>query len=214
MNLHNMAPADLPFSPAADRNKEAILQVLRSLLPPQSSVLEIASGTGQHAQHFAGACPGWVWQPTEADASMLPLIDTRCRDLGGLANVRPAAKLDVQQTPWPLGLDSADALRFDAVYCANLLHISPWSTCPALMQGAAVCLRPNGLLLLYGPFRREGVPTAPSNEAFDLDLKARNAEWGLRWLAAVEREAIAAGLRLRDVITMPANNLLVVFQRV
>lgn len=196
--------ADLPFSPAAERNKEPILQALRQRLPAAVSVLEIASGTGQHAQHFAGACPGWTWQPTDAaDAAALQAIDQRCRDL---PNVLPAVRLDVLTPPWPL-----ERARYGAAYCANMLHISPWPTCPALMTGAAAHLTSGGLLLLYGPFRIDGEPTAPSNEAFDADLKARNPQWGLRSLSAVEREAAAHGLALHEVVTLPANNRLVVF---
>lgn len=199
-----MTPVDLPFSPAADRNKAPILQELRRLLPSALNVLEIASGTGQHAQHFASACPGWVWQPTDAtEAAALHAIDTRCR---GLANVQPALRLNVLQPHWPLG-----RAPYGAIYCANLLHIAPWPTCPALLQGAARHLSINGLVLIYGPFRIDGVATAPSNEAFDADLKARNPEWGLRSLAAVEREAAAAGLVLRQVLALPANNLLLAF---
>ena len=192
----------LPFSPAAERNKAPILQVLQPRLPVAVSVLEIASGTGQHAQHFAQACPGWAWQPSELEAAALPAIDARCR---GLANVRPALALDVMQLPWPLAAD------IGAIYCANMLHIAPWAVCAALMQGAARHLLTGGRLLLYGPYRQHGVATAPSNQAFDADLKARNPEWGLRDLAAVEREAAAVGLALREVVTMPANNLLLVF---
>lgn len=198
--------ADLPFSPAADRNKEPILHALRRRLPPAVSVLEIASGTGQHAQHLASACPGWTWQPTDAaDAAALQAIDQRCR---GLANVLPAVRLDVLTVPWPI-----EGASYGAVYCANMLHISPWSTCPALMRGAASHLTSGGLLLLYGPFRIDGEPTAPSNAAFDADLKSRNAEWGLRPLAAVKHEAAAQGLVLQDVLALPANNLLVSFTR-
>lgn len=196
--------ADLPFSPAAERNKEPILQALRQRLPAAVSVLEIASGTGQHAQHFAGACPGWTWQPTDAaDAAALQAIDQRCRDL---PNVLPAVRLDVLTPPWPL-----ERARYGAAYCANMLHISPWPTCPALMTGAAAHLTSGGLLLLYGPFRIDGEPTAPSNEAFDTDLRARNPQWGLRSLSAVEREAAAHGLALQEVVTLPTNNRLVVF---
>jgi hypothetical protein len=196
--------ADLPFSAAADRNKQPILDALRQLLPPSASVLEISAGAGQHAQHFASACPGWRWQPTDADPSMPPVIDTRCR---GLANVRPALHLDVQRQPWPLGPE-----RHGAVYCANLLHIAPWSTCAALMTGAARCVAADGFVLIYGPFRVDGVATAPSNEAFDADLKARDPRWGLRALAAVEREAAAQGLALQETLALPANNLLLVFR--
>ena len=184
------------------------MQALRRRLPPAVSVLEIASGTGQHAQHFASASPGWTWQPTDAtDAAALQAIDQRCR---GLANVLPAVRLDVGQQPWPLG--SGPHTLYGAVYCANMLHISPWTTCPALMRGAASHLAVGGLLLLYGPFRIDGEPTAPSNEAFDADLKARNPQWGLRSLSAVEREGGAQGLALQEVVALPANNLLVVFR--
>lgn len=200
--------ADLPFSPAAERNQAPILRELQRLLPASTSVLEIASGTGQHARHFAGACPGWTWQPTDFQATALPAIDARCR---GLAHVRPALRLDVTEQPWPLG--PAQGAPYGALYCANMLHISPWATCPALMQGAARHLVAGGLLLLYGPYRVDGVPTAPSNEAFDADLKARNPAWGLRSLAAVEREAVAVGLALQETVAMPTNNLLVVFAK-
>ena len=198
----------LPFSPAADRNKDAILDALGRLLPASVSVLEIATGSGQHAQHFAGARPGWRWQPSEADAALLPAIDARCR---GLANVLPAIRLNVLQPPWPPGPDPA--ARFGAVYCANLLHIAPWSSCPALLQGAAACLGAGGRVLLYGPYRVDGVTTTPGNEAFDADLKARNAAWGLRTLSAVEGEARAAGLVMEEVLALPANNLLLVFRK-
>ena len=206
MSPHDAAPAHLPFSPAADRNKQPILEALQRLLPPTINVLEIASGTGQHAHHFASACPSWVWQPTDAsDSAALHAIDARCR---GLANVLPAVRLDVLEHPWPVEL-----ARYSAVYCANMLHIAPWPTCAALMKGAAKRLTHGGLVLIYGPFRVDGVPTASSNEAFDADLKARNPEWGLRLLSAVEREAAALGLVLQHVIDMPANNLLLVFGR-
>jgi SAM-dependent methyltransferase len=195
--------ADLPFSPAADRNKAPILAALQRLLPASARVLEIASGTGQHAQHFASVCSRWVWQPTDADATMLPAINARC---DGLTNVLPALRLDVAQTPWPLMPQ-----QVDAVYCANLLHISPWPACAALMTGAATQLVAGGCLLLYGPYRQHGVPTAPGNEAFDADLKSRNAEWGLRSVSSVQRAAAAVGSALREVLVMPSNNLLLVF---
>jgi cyclopropane fatty-acyl-phospholipid synthase-like methyltransferase len=198
-----MSPADLPFSAAADRNKAPVLEQLQRLLPPTARVLEIASGTGQHAQHFAQAQPGWVWQPTDTTDDARHAIDARC---AGLSNVQPAVRLDVLEAAWPSG-------PYDAIYCANMLHISPWATCPALMRGAAAHLAPGGLLLLYGPYRVDGTPTAPSNEAFDADLKARNPAWGLRALSDVEREAASVGLVLQEVVTMPANNLLLVLRR-
>jgi SAM-dependent methyltransferase len=197
---------DLPSSPAADRNKAPILEVLRQLLPPSATVLEIASGTGQHAAHFAAAEAGWRWQPTDQDEQMLPAIAARC---AGLANVQAPLRLDVLASPWPVAPGS-----FDAICCANMLHISPWSTCAALMQGASRHLVENGgLLIVYGPFVVEGEPTAPSNLAFDASLRARDPAWGLRRLSEVEAEAHLAGLALKQRFDMPANNLILVFGR-
>ena len=201
-----MSPAaDLPFSAAAERNRAPILQVLQRVLPARARVLEVASGTGQHAQHFAAAGAGWAWQPTDADASMLAAIDARC---AGLPGVAPALQLDVLASAWPL-----EAASLDAIYCANMLHISPWGTCAALMAGAARHLVPGGLLVIYGPFLVDGVPTSPGNTAFDADLRARDARWGLRTLAAVQREALGQGLALQEALPMPANNLTLVLRR-
>lgn len=202
------AAADLPFSPAADRNKAPILEQLERLLPPAAQVLEIASGSGQHAAYFAARQSGWVWQPSEADPRMLAAIDARC---AGLANVRPAIGLDLLHDDPVRG--TAAGAPYAAVYCANLLHISPWATSPALMRVAAALLARGGRLLVYGPFVVEGVPTAASNLAFDADLKARDPRWGLRLLSQVHAEASRAGLVLRERVSMPANNLLVVFER-
>jgi Protein of unknown function (DUF938) len=195
---------ELPFSPAAHRNAAAIFDALSGVLPDTATVLEIASGTGQHAAHFAAARPGWAWQPTDAEQAALPGIAKRC---GALPNVRPVLRLDVL-APWPASLG-----RFDAVYCANMLHISPWATCGALMRGAAAHLVDHGCLLIYGPFVVEGEPTAPSNLAFDADLRARRSDWGLRRLADVVDEARSVGMSLERRIDMPANNLLLVFRR-
>jgi SAM-dependent methyltransferase len=200
-----MAMAAIRHSPAAERNQGPILAALERLLPARGIMLEIASGTGQHAAHFAAALPQWDWQPSDAEATALASIDARC---AGLANVRPALELDVLRAPW----DGVPPV-VDAIFCANLLHISAWPTCAALMQGARRHLAPHGVLMLYGPYRVDGEPTAPSNLAFDADLRARNAGWGLRRLADVTAEADAAGLRLRERIAMPANNLLLVWAR-
>lgn len=193
----------LPFSPAAERNRAPILEVLTRVLPESCRVLEIASGTGQHAQHFAGVRPGWQWQPTDADALSLPAIAARCR---ALPNVARPLHLDVLQ-PWPAALAG-----FDAAYCANMLHISPWPTCAALMSGVAQRLVPKGALVIYGPFIVDGEPTAPSNAAFDASLNARDPEWGLRRLSAVIAEADAVGLRFEQRVAMPANNLMLLFR--
>lgn len=132
------------------------------------------------------------------------VIDSRC---AGITNVLPAVHLDVLRQPWPLPSTS-----FGAIYCANMLHISPWATCAALMQGAAMHLEAKGVLLLYGPYRQADVPTAASNEGFDTSLKAQNPAWGLRDLSDVALEAEVFGMKLEQVIAMPANNLLLMFR--
>lgn len=195
-----------PFSAAAERNKAPILAVLASILPASAKLLEIASGTGQHAAHFAAAHPRWVWQPSDIDPRALHGIDARC---AGLQNVRRAIALDVCAPP------AAGVLGgpFDAVFCANMIHIAPWATCEALMRLAARELAPDGALVLYGPFIEDEVPTAPGNLAFDADLRARDPRWGLRRIAAVDAEAARAGLQRVQRRAMPANNLMLVFRR-
>lgn len=193
-------------SPAAERNRGPILAELLRLLPPQGVALEVASGSGQHAAHFAAALSGWTWQPTDADADAQRSIRAWC---AGLANARDPLPLDVlDDAHW-----AALPEPVDAVFCANMVHISPWATSAALMRGASRLLAPRGLLLLYGPFLVDGEPTAPSNLAFDADLRRRDPRWGLRRLSDVLDEAAHAGLSLRERITMPANNLLLVMQR-
>jgi hypothetical protein len=200
-----LPPSARRSSAAAGRNRAPILAVLERVLPARGVALEIASGSGQHAAHFAAALPAWQWQPSDADGGALASIDAWC---AGLANVRPAIALDVMRAQW----DGAPQ-RVDAIFCANMLHISPWPTCAGLMRGAARHLAAEGLLVVYGPFVVDGVPTVPSNLAFDADLRARNPAWGLRRLADVSSEAEAAGLDLREREAMPANNLLLVFAR-
>jgi len=195
----------MTFSPAADRNKAPILEVLTRVLPGPAAVLEIASGSGQHAEHFAAARPDWDWQPTEADAAALASIAART---AALANVRPPLMLDVLAPRW------SDSLgHFDGLYCANMLHISEWQTCAALMRGAARHLGPGGAIVLYGPYLVDGEPTAAGNVAFDADLRRRNPAWGVRRLADVSAEAERAGMALEQRVDMPANNLLLVFRR-
>lgn len=199
----------LPQSAAADRNKEPILAVLRRILGQRGRALEIASGTGQHAAWFAQGLPGWTWQPTEGDAGLLPVIAARIAQ-AGLPNVLPPMLLDVTAPPWPAP-DAPFAQPFDAVFCANLLHIAPWSACLGLMRGAARHLSPGGLLVTYGPYFEQDVAPAPSNLAFDQSLRERDAAWGIRQLDDVAAQAGAAGLALKQRHAMPANNLLLVF---
>ncbi|MEO7338963.1 MAG: DUF938 domain-containing protein [Caldimonas sp.] len=194
----------MSFSPAADRNKAPILEVLGSLLPANATVLEIAGGTGQHAAHFAAAHPGWSWQPTDAEVEALAPMGER---IAGLVNVRAPLHLDVLAPQWPPLLG-----RFDAMYCANMLHISDWATCPALMRGAATHLRPGGTLVLYGPYEVEGEPLAPGNVSFNADLRRRNPAWGLRRLSRVVDAADRAGLTFERRWNMAANNLLLAFR--
>jgi hypothetical protein len=201
--------SDLPHSPAADRNKDAILAVLRRLLGGRGTALEIASGTGQHVAAFAAALTDWVWQPTDADPAMLAVIAARTRQ-AGLDHVRPPLLLDVTAPEWP-SPDAPFAERFDAILCANMLHIAPWEACGGLMRGAARHLAPAGVLVTYGPYFEDEVATAPSNLAFDQSLRARNPAWGIRRLQDVAAQARRAGLLLRERHPMPANNLLLVF---
>jgi hypothetical protein len=196
-------PRDLPFSPAAERNKDPILAVLETILPSRGSVLEIASGTGQHVCFFAAALPDIRWQPTEPDAASREAMALRVRD-AGLANLAEPLPLDVIAPHW-----AVDA-RYDAILCINMIHISPWAATHALMGGAARHLLPLGQLILYGPYLENGT-AAPSNLDFDASLKRRNPEWGLRELEDVTRVAATHGLHRRQVVRMPANNLTVVF---
>jgi Protein of unknown function (DUF938) len=193
-------------SPAAERNAGPILIELQRLLPAQGTALEIASGTGQHAAHFSAGLPGWQWWPSDPDAGALPSIAAWCQ---GLARVAAPLALDVcQDVPWP-GVPR----QVDAIYCANMLHISPWPTCAGLMRGAAMHLSAAGLLIVYGPFVIDGEPTAPSNRAFDADLRQRDPRWGLRRLSEVLAQAALQGLTLRERVAMPANNQLLVLCR-
>ncbi|MDQ0589663.1 DUF938 domain-containing protein [Variovorax paradoxus] len=205
--------SDLPHSPAAERNKQPILEALTRILGEGGTALEIASGTGQHAAWFAAAMPQWIWQPTDADARMLPALAGRVAE-AALPNLCAPLLLDVMSPRWPSqGPAFAAEEKFDAIYCANMLHIAPWAACAALMQGAARHLLADGLLITYGPYFEEEAAAAPSNLAFDEDLRARNPAWGIRRLEDVVAEASHSGLVLRERHAMPANNLLLVFGR-
>ena len=200
-----------PTSPAAERNKHAILAALQDLLPTSGRLLEIAAGTGQHAVFCAAGLPGWQWQPSDPDPAALQAIAawTAAHPSPGLLH---ALQLDVLVEPWPARLSPAGA-NWDALYCANMLHIAPWACCAALMRGAAGLLAEQGQLILYGPYRVRGEPTSPGNQAFDADLQARNPAWGLRWLHDIVEQAARVGLRLSERRAMPANNQILVFRR-
>lgn len=204
-------PPGLPSSPAAERNRQPILDCLRTLLPTTGSALEIAAGTGQHATWFATGLPGWSWQPTDADIDVLPVIAARVAG-AALSNVRAPLQLDVLAPQWPTA-GAEFRSPFDLIFCANMLHISPWATSPALMRGAARHLSDGGRLITYGPYLEEGVPTSPGNLAFDASLRHSNPAWGIRQVEAIARQARAAGLHLQQRHALPANNLLLVWGR-
>jgi SAM-dependent methyltransferase len=188
-------------APAVARNRAPILDALRPHLPAHGLVLEIASGSGEHTAHFAQALPALTFQPSDPDSEARASIDAWT---GDLANVHPAVTLDAIADRWPVE-------QADAVICINMIHIAPWRATIGLMRGAARLLPPNGTLFLYGPYFREGVASAPGNLAFDRDLRARNAEWGVRDLDAVATLARHHGFSPPHVIEMPANNLSLVF---
>jgi SAM-dependent methyltransferase len=190
-------------SPATQRNRDPILAVLRQVLPGRGLVLEVASGAGEHVVHFAHALPHLTFQPTdrapEALASIAAWADS-------IANIRPPLCLDAASQAWPI--EAADAL-----IAINMVHISPWAATEGLIRGAGRLLPAGGVLYLYGPYLQEGVPTAPSNLAFDASLKARNPAWGLRKVADLAALAEAQGFRGPVIAPMPANNLSLVFSR-
>ncbi|MBW8779482.1 MAG: DUF938 domain-containing protein [Burkholderiales bacterium] len=217
-----MPPADRQSSPAAERNRQPILDVLRRVLPPAGRALDIASGSGQHVSWFARHLSAWHWQPTEYAAASLPSIAAwsvlDAADLaespdaavaaGPLANVAPPVQLDVCAAEWPV------TGAFDAITCINMLHASPPATLPGLMRGAGRHLVPGGQLVTYGPYVLDDEPLAPSNVEFDAWLRReRDPSWGIRRLADVVAHAQDAGLRLRERVAMPANNLMLIFER-
>lgn len=191
--------------PATARNRDAILGVLREVLPEHGRVLEIASGSGEHVAYFAPHFPSLTWQPTDLDPGVLPSIAAHAA-ASGTENIETPIALDVTARPWPVD-DAA------AVLAVNMIHIAPWAACEALIAGAGEILSPDGTLFLYGPYRRDGAHTAPSNESFDRSLRSQNSDWGVRDLEAVGETAEAHGFSLHAVHEMPANNLSVVFRR-
>lgn len=193
--------------PATLRNRDAILAVLRDVVPRQGVLLEIASGSGEHAAFMAPQLAPLVWQPSDYEADNLPSIDAHAGD-SGAGNIRPALRLDVTQQPWPVP-------ACDALLCCNMIHIAPWAAAEGLFGGAAAIMPKAAPLILYGPFKRHGRHTAPSNEKFDADfLKSRNPAWGVRCLdTEVVPLAQQAGFALDRVVEMPANNLTVIFRK-
>jgi hypothetical protein len=193
------------YFPHVARNREPILEVLRRVLPRQGLVLEIASGGGEHAAYFASNLPGLIWQPTDANAEMFESIAAH-RAAAGVANLLAPLHLDVTSQQWPVE-------RADALVCCNMIHIAPWAATEGLIAGAGRTLPRGAPLYLYGPFKVEGRHTAPSNEDFDTSLRARNPLWGVRDLTDVSSLAKRYGFVLAETVSMPANNLSVIFRR-
>jgi SAM-dependent methyltransferase len=192
-------------APAAGRNREPIAAVLTEELPPSGVMLEIASGTGEHAVHFARTFPHLDWQPSDPDPDARESIAT-WREEAGLPNLLPPLELDAADADWPLA-------NADAVLCINMVHISPVAATEGLVAGAAQLLAPGAPLILYGPYFDAEVETAPSNLAFDRDLRSRNPEWGLRPVEWLDGLAQNAGFRRTRRVAMPANNLTLVYRR-
>ncbi len=197
-------PAAL-LSPTVARNRDPILAVLRRHLPAQGTVLEIAAGTGEHAAYFAPQFPHLAWQPTDLDPDALASIEAH-RAATDAPNLRAPIELDVTAPAWPL-------TRADAVISINMIHISPWTAAQGLMTGAARLLPAGGVLYLYGPFKENGEHTAPSNAAFDANLRARDPAWGVRDVGDVRALADSHGFDFVERVAMPANNLSLVFRR-
>lgn len=188
-------------APATERNRDPIAAVLAEELPVSGRVLEIASGTGEHVAFFAGCFPALTWQPSDPDADALASIAAWSE---GRANILPPLEIDAVTGAFPAA---------DAILCVNMVHISPWEATLGLMAGAGQALGPGAPLILYGPYRREGLETAPSNEAFELWLKEKDPRFGLRFVEAVSEAAAGHGLVLARLVEMPANNLMLVYRK-
>lgn len=196
--------ADKRHAPATLRNRDAILAVLLEALPPSGLVLEVASGSGEHAVHFAAALPALDWQPSDPDPAALASIEA-WRGEAGLPNLHAPILLDAA-ADWPID-------RADAILCINMVHISPWAATVGLFTHGARLLRKDAPLILYGPYFQADVAPAPSNVAFDASLRTRDPRWGIRALEDVAVLATAQGFALDRVQAMPANNLTLIFCR-
>jgi SAM-dependent methyltransferase len=193
------------YRPHVPRNRDPILDVLKRVLPQRGVVLEIASGSGEHAAYFAQALPQLTWQPSDPDETALASVAAH-RDAASLANLLPPLHLDVTAASWPLA-------RADAVICCNMIHIAPWAACEGLVAGAARVLPTGGVLYLYGPYKIGGTHTAPSNRDFDVYLRSQNPAWGIRDLDEVTALAGRHTFTPVETVAMPANNLSVIFAR-
>ncbi len=202
------------YAPATERNRQPILDVLQQVLPKSGTVLEIASGTGEHAAFLAPNLTDVRWLPTEQVPELRESIQAWGESVAAGNLILPPLSLNVSDRPWPVEADNFAELPITAIVNINMIHISAWEMCGHLMSGAARVLSAGGVLYLYGPFRQAGQPLVESNQAFDLMLRDRNSKWGIRDLAAVVQLAEEQGFKLARVVEMPANNLSVVFHRV
>jgi SAM-dependent methyltransferase len=193
------------YSPACERNREPIADALRALLPPTGRLLEVAAGTGMHAAWIAPRLPRWTWQPSDADPDALASIEAWAEEAQA-PGLLPPIELDLIHHTFPEG-------PWDTVFSANMVHIAPWEAAIALFAGAGATLGPRGMLVLYGPFLRDDVPTAPSNLVFDLSLRDRDPRWGVRHLNDLDALAAQTGLSRVTIQELPANNLIVAWQR-
>ena len=201
-------------APAYHRNRQPIWAVLSRLLAGQAGdVLEAGSGTGQHVVHFAAQTPDLTWWPSDFNEQHLKSI-AAWRTHAGLSNIRPPHRIDLSDPNWFVTLQAEGGPKeFAAMFCANVIHIAPWSVAEGLFAGAARALKPNGVLMLYGPFKRDGKHTSVSNAVFDTSLREGNPGWGVRDIADLEALASRDGLALRETTEMPANNMILVFGR-
>ena len=193
------------FAPAAERNRQPIVEVLSQVLPSSGTVLEVASGTGQHAAYFAEYLPGLSWQPSDPSSQARDSISAWVTD-AERDNLAPPLALDVRSHPWPIN-------RADAVLCINMIHIAPWEAAVALFEGSSALLSPGQPLVTYGPYRLHGRHTAPSNEAFDQSLRSRDPSWGVRDVDDLTALAAQTSFQLKKRFEMPANNMTLVWIR-
>lgn len=214
--MSTTASTNARSSPSSLRNREPIAQVLQQYLREASQVLEIASGTGEHAVYLSRKLKVAHWWPSDVNSDAIASINA-WRDQAGTAAVHPATLLDVSrpldETIQSILEAGATPPDFDAIVCINMVHISPWQATEGLMRTAGALLRHGGVLYLYGPYQRNGKHTAQSNTLFDADLRGRDPQWGVRALEDVCELATHQGLKLLDVVAMPANNLSVVLQK-
>ncbi|MEA5550134.1 class I SAM-dependent methyltransferase [Anabaena cylindrica UHCC 0172] len=208
----NTSPNQKQFAPATERNRQAILEVLLQVLPATGTILEVASGTGEHAVFFAPSLKPRQWLPSDPNQILRDSIIAWSEESKS-DNLHPPLELDASQPIWPVEKDQIPDLPITAIVNINMIHISPWSACLGLMAGAGRILPSGGVLYLYGPYKQNGKHTAPSNEAFDESLQAQNPEWGVRNLEDAIAVANTQNLTLHKTYQMPANNLSLVFRR-